>query len=100
MKVTPTVGILYRSHLGRRYVIDGPTDVPDELGRHLVDVGKATAVGSTPPSNVGNDPFDPSAHNVKEVRAYAAHHPDEVADIIAAEEAGKGRAGVLGLADD
>jgi hypothetical protein len=39
--------------------------------------------------------YDPSAHTVDEVLAYAAEHPDEVADIVSAEEAGKSRSTLL-----
>lgn len=39
--------------------------------------------------------YDPGEHNVDEVLAYAAEHPDEVDAIAAAEDAGKGRVGIL-----
>jgi hypothetical protein len=42
-----------------------------------------------------DEPYDPSAHTVDEVLAYAAEHPDEVEVIAAAEEAGKNRVGIL-----
>lgn len=39
--------------------------------------------------------YDPGAHTVDEVLAYAADHPDEVAAIITAEENGRNRVGIL-----
>ena len=35
--------------------------------------------------------FDPSDHNVDEVKAYVADNPDEVGAVLAAEKAGKNR---------
>jgi len=40
-------------------------------------------------------PYDPADHNVDDVLAYADEHPDEVDEIIAAEEAGKNRITLL-----
>ena len=40
--------------------------------------------------------YDPSEHTVAEVNDYLAEHPEEADAIYAAEEAGKGRAGILG----
>jgi len=40
--------------------------------------------------------YDPGAHTVAEVLDYIAAHPDQEEAVIAAEEAGKGRAGILG----
>jgi hypothetical protein len=48
----------------------------------------AWSVVATPPVVTA---FDPSEHTVAEVQAYADEHPDEVADILAAEQAGKDR---------
>ena len=39
--------------------------------------------------------YDPGAHTVDEVLAYAEDHPDEVDQIIRAEEAGRNRVGIL-----
>lgn len=35
--------------------------------------------------------FDPSAHTVEEVKQYVIDYPDDLADVIAAEKAGKNR---------
>jgi plastocyanin len=43
----------------------------------------------------GSEVFDPADHTVAEVLDYAAEHPDEVAAIAAAEEAGKNRSTLL-----
>ena len=40
--------------------------------------------------------YDPSEHTVAEVNEYLADHPEEADAIYAAEESGKGRAGILG----
>jgi hypothetical protein len=39
--------------------------------------------------------FDPGEHTVDDVKAYAARHPDQLAAIVAAETAGKGRITLL-----
>ena len=39
--------------------------------------------------------FDPAAHNVEEVKAYAEEHPDDVAELLEAEEAGKNRSSLV-----
>ena len=44
--------------------------------------------------------FDPGAHTVAQVLAYVVGHPDEVADIVLAEQAGKGRKRIIALGDD
>jgi hypothetical protein len=44
---------------------------------------------------VEDEVFDPADHTVAEVLDYAAEHPDEVAAIAAAEEAGKNRSTLL-----
>jgi hypothetical protein len=44
--------------------------------------------------------FDPAAHNVDEVKAYADDHPDEIAGLLEAEQAGKARATLIGYLED
>ena len=39
--------------------------------------------------------FDPSAHSVAEIKSYIADHPDEAADVLDAERAGKARAALV-----
>jgi hypothetical protein len=47
------------------------------------------------PTDPGDDCYDPGAHTVDEVLAYANDHPDQVADILRDEERGKARVGIL-----
>ena len=48
------------------------------------------------PDTTTPDVFDPAGHTVDEVNTYlAGQHPDEVARVLAAEEAGKGRTTIL-----
>jgi hypothetical protein len=44
-----------------------------------------------------NEPtFDPGDHTVSEVEAYLAEHPEDHDRVVAAEEAGRGRKGIVG----
>lgn len=53
----------------------------------------------TPPAVTG--PFDPGEHNVPDVMAYLVEaDEDEVVRVLAAEEAGKNRAGIVGKQDE
>jgi hypothetical protein len=40
-------------------------------------------------------PYDPGEHTVDEVKAYAAKHPDRLAEIVEVETAGKARTTLL-----
>lgn len=54
--------------------------------------------GEPPPDGEGDSltvGFDPAAHTVDEVKDYATDHPDEIADLYDAEEAGKARVTLL-----
>lgn len=62
----------------------------DELPNNSVSPDAAEASTVEP-----DEPYDPGQHTVAEVLAYAADHPDEVDDIVAAEEAGQGRVTIL-----
>lgn len=64
-----------------------PTTEPQPVG---VDTPDDTAAPGTESGT-----YDPSEHTVEEVLNYAADHPDEVASIRAAEEAGKNRVTLL-----
>ncbi|MDF2732992.1 MAG: hypothetical protein K0S92_1626, partial [Desertimonas sp.] len=48
-----------------------------------------------PNDDIEDDVYDPGAYTVDEVLAYANDHPDQVEDIIRAEESGKQRVGIL-----
>ena len=62
----------------------------EETGAEVADVSPDAAEAT---GNGGA--YDPGAHTVDEVLAYAADHPDEVNAIAAAEEAGKNRSTLL-----
>jgi len=53
-----------------------------------------TAPEATPDATP-QDPYDPSAHNMDDVLEYLAAHPDQVETVLAAEQDGKARKGVL-----
>jgi len=75
----------------RGYVPPGGGDEPDEPE-------PPEGEEPEPPEAEEFDPdeeFDPGEHTVDEVLAYAAAHPEYTDDIIAAEEAGKARVGIL-----
>lgn len=40
--------------------------------------------------------YDPGEHTVEEVLAHVEDHPDQLADVLDAEQAGKGRVTLLG----
>jgi hypothetical protein len=51
----------------------------------------------TPEVDVG---YDPGAHTVHEVLTYAQEHPDQVQDLLDAEEAGRGRSTLISQLED
>lgn len=78
-----------------------PIEIAVELPAALVgsfDVSNVESeiVESVEDETVEN--FDPSAHTVSEVLAYATENPDRVPEIVAAESAGKARKMILSLA--
>ena len=44
--------------------------------------------------------FDPAAHTVDEVKAYADEHPDDISDLLEAEIAGKDRSSLVSYLED
>jgi hypothetical protein len=54
----------------------------------------ATVVGPSS-AEYTSEPYDPGAHTVSDVLAYVADHPDERADILAAEQAGQNRSSLV-----
>jgi hypothetical protein len=71
------------------------TSVSAEASEAQADAVADYIAGGSEESVEEDKPYDPGEHTVDEVIAYAEAHPDEVDDIIAAEEAGKGRVTLL-----
>lgn len=108
----PQGGLTNPGVLGRdATVFDSETDelpntsvTPEQAAAQQAAVDEAIAVGTLrqepgaaplPQEAPSEVPYDPGDHTVDEVLAYAADHPDEAVAIAAAEEAGKGRVGIL-----
>lgn len=60
-------------------------------------VGSELVVDEDAPDapEASSEAFDPSGHNIDEVKAYIGEHPDDVQRVYDAEEAGKARSSLL-----
>jgi hypothetical protein len=69
----------------------------DDPNREAVGLDPVWTGADTPtaPPPDGGDGFDPADHTVAEVWDYIDAHPDERDAVIAAEHAGKDRAGIV-----
>lgn len=64
--------------------------------------------GGEPPPEEGGEPsesglgvgFDPAAHTVDEVKAYADEHPDDIEELLEAEAAGKNRSTLIAYLEE
>lgn len=70
-------------------------EVPDgvTVGAHVTAEG--TAAAGAPAADRKPLAEDPSEYKVAEVNDYLAEHPDEAAAVLALEEAGEARKGIL-----
>lgn len=78
-------------------VLTHPETTPEPTQESQAESG--VGEGQTPPELEPEDPseptFDPGDHTVQEVKDYLAAHPEDADRVLAAEEAGRGRKGLL-----
>lgn len=80
---------------GRSVTVRSRTTVTNLLRSGYRDAPPAEVVVFTPPGEPV-EVFDPGAHTVGEVKAFLAEHPDLADGVVAAERAGRNRAGLTG----
>jgi hypothetical protein len=76
-------------------VLTHPETTPEPTQETSTESGAGEDEVPHPAEAVHSEEYDPSYHTVVEVKAYLAEHPEERERILAMEEAGRARKGIL-----